>query len=388
MSSQADLSYIKHRSQTLAELGRGNLRRMATRSNPKTAPPSSVAASIVAPVVTGVVSCAFDNTANPGPPLKSTAPQYPVFPNQANPRPIKLGSGDATVYLNSGHFARNNPCTRSVAGGGASVTLSADAFPEEYWSNVETLETMMRGICINAVQSMKGIDFETTPAPAVMGVLLALNEVKDGERTVGKGWQIYIHSSVRGVPCGGPQAQALIHPTLKKRVEKAGIVHHFSSMCAEMGLLSNFLYDNPNILGLTGRLESCGEPVYMMTYNAGNFPLKPGETSPRDGTGYYLVPCRHSLKRCGHRRNHFGTHGCSDVLRGLGVQDIGRGQPSEQDRAVLAEQTARENEAAGGIAGPSAVPQAATVPGANARAPVTTNQRPNISRTPVKSAVK
>ena len=379
---------------------------MATKSSPKTAPPISLASSIVAPVLTGVVSSAFGNTANPGPPaggkappprtgppLNSTAPQGPVFPNQANPKPIKFGSGDSTVYLNRGQFARNNPSTRSVAGGGASVTLSADAFPQEYWSNVQALETMMRGICINAVKSMKGIDFGRTPAPAVMGVLLALNEVKDGTRTVGKGWQVYIHSSVRGVPRGGAKAQAVVHPALKARVEKAGIVHHFSSMCAEIGLLSNFLSDNPNLLGLTGRLESCGEPVYMMTYNAGNFPLKPDETSPRDGTGYYLVPCSHSLKGCGQRQNHFGTHGCRDVLKELGVQDIGRGQPSEQDQAVLAEQTARENEAAGEIAGPSAgpqaasvpqatsVPQAASVPGANARAPSATNQGPNTKAT-------
>lgn len=374
---------------------------MAAKPSTKTAPPISLAASIVAPVLTGVVSSAFGNTANPGPPapgiappprtgppLNPTAPQGPVFPNQANPKPIKFGSGDATVYLNSGHFARDNPGTRSVAGGGASVTLSVDAFPQQYWRNVETLETMMRGLCINAVQSMKAINFGRTPAPAVMGVLLALNEVKDGTRTVGKGWQVYIHSSVRGVPRGGPKAQAVVHPALKARVEKAGIVHHFSSMCAETGLLSNFLYDNPNLLGLTGPLESCGEPVYMMTYNAGNFPLKPDETSPRDGTGYYLVPCSHSLKGCGQRQNHLGTHGCRDVLRELGVQDIGRGRPSEQDRAVLAEQMARENEAAGEVAGPSAGPQAVSVTGANARAPATTNQGQNTSRTPAKSAAK
>ena len=116
--------------------------------------------------------------------------------------------------------------------------------------------------------------------------------------------------------------------------------------------------------------------------------MKPDETTPSDGTGYYLVPCSHSLKGCGQRRNHFGTHGCRDVLRELEVQEIGRGRPSEQDRAVLAEQMARENEAAGEVPGPSTGPQAASVPVANARAPVTTNQSPTTSRTPAKSAVK
>jgi len=247
------------------------------------------------------------------------------------------------VSLSSGSFAEDNPRTKSVAGGSPDVTLSASAFPQEYWRNVEVLETMMRGICIHAMQSMKSLHFGRTPAPAVMGVLLALNEAKDGTRTVGKGWQVYIHGSVRGVPAGGPRAQAILHPTLKARIGRAKMVHHFSSMCAEMGLLSCFLYDNPTLLKLTGRLESCGQPVYMMTYQAGDFPPRPDDPGPRDRTGYYLVPCSHSIGDCGQRQKRFGTHGCKDVLALLGVEPIGPRQPSEQDRAVLAEQIAREN---------------------------------------------
>lgn len=425
---EAVIRYIKYPSRDLAELGIGNLEKMATKSSPKAATSIGFMSAVMEPVVSGVVSSTIGNTANlssppkPGPPPKTFASavkasgvtgtvssstgitaklgpapktgsppsaigvQGPVFPNQANPKPIEFGSGTASVVENSGRFARDNPSTKSVAGGGAGVTLSENAFPQESWRNVAILENMMRGICINAVKSMKGINFAGKPAPAVIGVLLALNEVKDGTGTARKGWQFYIHSSVRGVPLGGPKAQAVVHPVLKARIENAGIVHHFSSMCAEIGLLSNFLDDNPKILGDTGRLESCGEPIYMMTYQAGNFPLKPDETIPEDGTGYYLRPCSHLEKTCEQRRNHFGTHGCRDVLEELGVQAIGRGQPSEQDKAVLAEQTARENEAAGQVAGPSAGAQAASVTGTKTRMSVATSQGPNVSRTPAKPA--
>lgn len=204
---------------------------MAAKPNPKTAPPITLASSLIAPVLSAVASSTFGTTATPGPPIagsslpprtgqtpQSTIPRGPVFPNQANPVPIKFGSGSATVSLSSGSFARDNPRTKSVAGGGSGVTLLASVFPQEYWRSVEILETMMRGICIHAMQSMKSLHFGRTPAPAVMGVLLALNEVKDGTRSAGKGWQVYIHSSVRGVPAVGPRAQAILHTTLKARI--------------------------------------------------------------------------------------------------------------------------------------------------------------------------
>jgi len=76
----------------------------------------------------------------------------------------------------------------------------------------------MRRICINAVQSMKAIHSGLTAAPAV-----------DGRRTVGKGGQVDIHSSVRGVQPGGLRSWAVLHPRLKARIEEAGSAHHFSA---------------------------------------------------------------------------------------------------------------------------------------------------------------
>lgn len=394
-----------------------------TAPSPNKAQPINLASAIAAPIFKGVLSQTFGSTANPSKPAtesstppRSTiakAPNLPprkVFDNQANPTPVKFGGkqDDATttaiadaaaakkkqelaendgfapvgkggkakanpnaaaaasnpavsnVSSNSGHFARDNKGTTSVAGGGPGVTLSADTVDGQ---NVELLETMMRGIAINAVHNMKALNLGPNP-PAVMGVLLAKGEVKAGSGDARQGWQVYIHSSVKGDPPGGPRAQAELHPALKERIQRAGLVHHFSSMCAEMGLLSNYFYDNLDLVKAPGPLKPLGESVYMMTYVAGNHPARDGEET-KDGTGYYLIPCAHSPEKCGARKNHFGEHGCIDVLKLLGIQPIGRGNPSEQDAIVIKEQTAREQGSA--TAGPAAGPQAGSGQGASPR---------------------
>ena len=338
------------------------------------------------------MSQSFGNTPNaliptPTPlPRNPSATTRPVFPNQDNPIPIQFGGktdpamakaiadaaaekqkqdlaandgftvvgkggkpkvdpslpnttsemdGVSSVSLNSGYFASKNRGTISVAGGGSSVTIS----PNALGPNFEFAEKVMRRIAIDAVQDMQGLQLKDPPA--VMGVLLAMGEMRDGSDTVHQGWQVYIHSSVKGDPPGGPRTQAVLHPKLKALIQNAGYVHHFSSMCAEMGLLSNYFNDNLQLVSTELPLQPLGKHIFMMTYVAGNFPPRE-DGQVEDGTGYYLVPCVHSDQKCGMRRNHSGTHGCEDVRRLLGVQLIGRGRPSEQDALVLREQQQRE----------------------------------------------
>ena len=54
------------------------------------------------------------------------------------------------------------------------------------------------------------------------------------------------------------------------------------------------------------------------------------------------------------RRNHLRTHGSHGVLEELRFEEIGRGQPSEQGQAVVAEHVAREEGTSDQLAGPGA----------------------------------
>ena len=167
--------------------------------------------------------------------------------------------------------------------------------------------------------------------PAAMGVMLAQG---NGQEV---GWQIWIHSSIKGArPLGGGQAR--LAPVLEQRLRKVGYEHHFSSMCAEMALLTDYLCEyypkeGKALFDQEGKLRPWGEKVYMMTYNTSVM------ASGDDGTGRYFNPCRHSKEACaGRRERHRGNVGCGDVLELLGVEVIGKGKPSEQDVRILVEQ--------------------------------------------------
>lgn len=279
-----------------------------------------------------------------------TAPfrNRPVFVNQANPTPIFFGNlaqyhdsePITNVRFNFGRFAEANGKTRSVAGGGTNVSFGMNSSSD--------IERSMRQLCIDAVYGMRDVrPFSENPedVPAAMGVLLS--QVEDKNWRSGSSFQCWIHSSVKGgLPEGRATSlenvpQARLHPALAERMKKKGLVHHFSSMCAEMALLSNFLYDYPDSLGPTGPITSGGHPLRIMTYNTTFFHSRPGEER-KDGTGRFFVPCQHIPSKCGQRGfGHFGNSGCLDVLRELGVEVMGRGEPSESDLAILAEQAER-----------------------------------------------
>lgn len=192
----------------------------------------------------------------------------------------------------------------------------------------------MRGIAMNGVHSMKALNL--VDAPATIGVLLAKGEVEAESGDTREGWQIYIHSSVKDKPPGGPGAQNRLHPALQDAISKAGLLHDMSSMCARMTLLLSYFYDHPDLVNTPKPLMPLGEYIYMMIYVAGNCPVKEGQEARDDKTGYYLVPCEHSPKKCGERRNHSVKHGCANVLQLIGIKTIGPGgRPDEQDPQAL-----------------------------------------------------
>lgn len=86
---------------------------------------------------------------------------------------------------NDDHFYEDKKGTTSVAGGGPGVALAADTVDGQ---GAELLETMMRGIAINAVHGMKALNLEDPPATTE--VLLAKREAKAGSGDAREGWQV------------------------------------------------------------------------------------------------------------------------------------------------------------------------------------------------------
>lgn len=224
------------------------------------------------------------------------------------------------------------------------------------------LDNVLRSLAIDAMTEMNKAPIPASWAerlkPSVMGILVGLGTQNVSEppqaatppsgsasapNSTRAGWQIYLHSSAKGSP-----KQANLHPELTNHLQKVGLTfHHFSGMCAEMALLTNYLYDNPKALA-TGRFPAGS--VYMMTYTATNFPGR------EPGVGKFLKPCNHA--NCGaagglgsgsSSRHDLNPqhHGCQNVFEKLGINLISAGSdnlvPSETEKAVVEEQAERQS---------------------------------------------
>ena len=300
---------------------------------------SQLTASLLGPVARGVASLTFTTTGSnhtqdprvQNNPEASTPAPRKLFRNQENPTPIEFGDPSdpvEAVFLNStsnpnssAFFKLNNRTTSVYGGGRASLTFSDSVI--QSMRNARKLESFLRRSCINAIMSMKRLKFDDPPAS--MCVMLARGQGVD------LGWQIWIHSGVKGRrPVGG---QARLAPVLENKLRVAKFKHHYSSMCAEMAVLTDYLTEYPNSFDNEGRLRPFGSPVYMMTYNTSIM------ASGDDGTGRYLNPCRHNDIVCAKLPKwHTGNVGCENVLQLLKIEVIGKGEPSEQDVRILVEQ--------------------------------------------------
>lgn len=315
------------------------------------------------------------------------------------PKPPKPQTGSllgaSGMRINSGRWAQLNPGTTSCSNSRVAVTNPSQEMGAGVTFAQRPSEDVLRSLTINAMTEMNKApmpaSWDAKKKPSVMGILVGLGtqnapdrpqmeatptggaEVPKDTRT---GWQVYLHSNTKGSPPGGSQAK--LHPLLLERLKQLKLnFHHFSGMCAEMGLLTNYLYDNPNALA-TGQFPP--DSVYMMTYTASDFSNKD------PGVGKFLKPCNH--KNCG-KQGALGSggsglhdlnpshHGCQQVFDGLGIQQIGPGGVvSETVEVIIKEQEQR----AASMRDLGAQASAATSPNPN---PSTPNRaQPNQPATP------
>lgn len=289
---------------------------------------SHVAIPLLSSIISGVAGAKGTGERLSAPSQPPPPPTTTQWPRQENPTPTVFSVEDtrlSSVFRNSGKFSQMNRGTISVSGGGANFMVAPNLRPSE---------TIMRGIAINAVHDMTATGI--TPLPAVMGVLLAKSQMRLGSKPadVREGWQVYIHSSVKGSNRGG---KTMIHPDLQARITAAKFEHHMRLRCAEMALLSNYWYDNDAILQTQhGKINPYGDKVYMLSYNSADF------ADGRDARGRYINPCHHEPQGACRNRGCSKTSncGCRDILDLLGVEVTGKGEPGEQNPAVWREQEA------------------------------------------------